>query len=345
MKIQIISFTQSGANLSKEVYSTLIKKGYKVEVFGKYYDGIIEKLNCSVYEFAKKAFEDEVHGIIFIGAIGIAVRAIAPNIVSKGKDPAVIVMDDMKRFVIPILSGHIGGGNKLSNEIAETLKVEPIITTSTDSHGEFAVDTWAVNNGCSISDISKIKYISSALLKGENIGIVSDYPIEGELPKGIYIGNNFEVGICISKDKNKSPFKRTLNLIPKEYILGVGCKKNTSIEKFQKVISDVLTEQNISVLQIKNVASIDLKAEEEGILQYCRNENLKFITYSADELLKVQGQFVPSSFVKSITGVDNVCERSAQKAGELMCSELILRKHCCNGVTVAISRINWRCKF
>ncbi len=345
MKIQIISFTQSGAELSKEVFSTLIAKGYEVEVFGKYPSEIVDKLNCSVYDFARKAFEDEVHGVIFIGALGIAVRAIAPNIVSKGKDPAVLVMDDVKRFVIPVLSGHIGGANELAEEIAEAIRVEPIITTSTDGHGKFAVDTWAVKNGCSIVDISKIKYISSAILRGESVGLICDFPIEGKLPQGVELGDNYEVGICISGDKNKSPFKQTLNLIPKEYILGVGCRRNTPIDNFQEVLNNVLVEENISVLQIKSVASIDIKAQEEAILEYCKKEDLKFITYSAEELLKVEGEFTSSAFVKSITGVDNVCERSAQKTGESMGGELILRKYSCNGVTVAISQINWRCKF
>lgn len=345
MKIKIVSFTESGASISQEVHSVLKAKGFQVESYGKYPNENMEKLNCSIYDFARKAFQEKVHGIIFIGAMGIAVRAIAPNIISKGKDPAVVVMDDMGRFVIPVLSGHIGGANELSAYLSESLNIIPVITTSTDGHKSFAVDTWAVKEGYSIVDISKIKYISSALLRNETVGLVCDFPIEGKLPKGIELGDDYDVGICISRDKNKSPFKETINLIPKEYILGVGCRKNTCIEKFKEVLNNVLVKENISVLQIRNVASIDIKAEERAILQYCMENHLDFITYSSEELLAVEGEFTSSEFVKSITGVDNVCERSAQKAGEALGGELILRKHSCDGVTVAISKINWRCKF
>lgn len=345
MKIRVISFTKDGTKLSRKVISVLREKNYDIESFGKYPDDIVEKLEGSIYEFTKKCFEEDVQGIIFIGALGIAVRAIAPNIVSKGKDPAVIVMDDGARFVIPVLSGHIGGANELAEYIAEKLGGMPVITTATDGHGVFAVDTWAIKNQSSILDISKIKHISSALLRGEKVGFICDYPVEGDLPTGLEYGGEYDTGICISSDIYRKPFKKTLNLVPKEYILGVGCKRNTSSDKLKEVLNDVLKRQNISVQQIRNVASIDIKAKEEAILKYCKAVGIEFMTYSAEELLKVEGEFTSSAFVKSITGVDNVCERSAQKSGEALGAELVLRKQSCDGVTAAISKINWRCRF
>lgn len=345
MRIVIVSFTKAGRSISKKLNQVLKEKGYKVEAFGKYPEGIVEKLEGSIYEFTKKCFEEEVQGIIFIGALGIAVRAIAANIVSKGKDPAVIVMDDSERFVIPVLSGHIGGANELASYISEKLQVMPVITTATDGHGVFAIDTWAVKNQCEILDISKIKYVSSALLRGEKVGFVCDYPVEGKLPGGFEYETNHKVGICISRNINQKPFEDTLNLIPKEYIIGVGCRRNVMPNIFEEVLNNVLDDMEISTRQIMNIVSIDIKAREAAILNYCKNNRLEFITYSAEELLKVEGEFTSSAFVKSITGVDNVCERSAQKASEDLNGELVLRKKSCNGVTVAISKINWRCRF
>lgn len=345
MKIKIVSFTKDGTKVSRKVIKVLKDKGYEVEAFGKYPDEIVEKLEESIYKFTKKAFEEQVHGIIFVGALGIAVRAIAPNIVSKGKDPGIIVIDDMERYVISVLSGHIGGANELTAYIAEKLRSTPVITTATDGHGVFAVDTWAVKNQCSILDISMIKYISSALLMGRKVGFISDYPVEGDLPPGLGYGSEYEVGICISSDINRRPFKKTLNLVPKEYILGIGCKKNTPFNKLKEILNNTLNKKDISVQQIRNVASINIKAKEEAILEYCKTEGIEFVTFSGEELLKVEGEFTSSAFVKSITGVDNVCERSAQKSGEDLGANLVLRKQSCDGVTVAISKINWRCRF
>ncbi|MEG2936217.1 MAG: cobalamin biosynthesis central domain-containing protein, partial [Clostridium sp.] len=183
MKVKLVAFTKAGTEISKRLIPALKEKGYIVEAFSKYPEGIVEKLEGTIYEFTRKCFEEEVQGIIFIGALGIAVRAIAPNIVSKGKDPAVIVMDDIGRFVIPVLSGHIGGANELASYISKKLQVTPVITTATDGHGAFAIDTWAVKNQCTILDISKIKYVSAALLRGEKVGLICDYPVEGKLPE------------------------------------------------------------------------------------------------------------------------------------------------------------------
>lgn len=345
MKVKVVAFTKAGTEISKQLIPVLKEKGYIVEAFSKYPEGIVEKLEGSIYEFTRKCFEEEVQGIIFIGALGIAVRAIAPNIVSKGKDPAVIVMDDSERFVIPVLSGHIGGANELASYISEKLKVMPVITTATDGHGVFAIDTWAVKNQCEILDITKIKYVSSALLRGEKVGFVCDYPVEGKLPEGFEYGTNHKVGICISRNINQNPFEDTLNLIPKEYIIGVGCRKNIMPNIFEEVLNNVLDYMKISTMQIMNIVSIDIKAREAAILNYCKSNRLEFITYSAEELLRVEGEFSSSAFVKSITGVDNVCERAAQKASEALAGELVLKKKACDGVTVAISKINWRCRF
>lgn len=345
MRIVSVSFTKAGTEISKKLNKALKDKGYRVEAFGKYPSGIVGKLEGSIYEFTRTCFQEEVQGIIFVGALGIAVRAIAANIVSKGKDPAVVVMDDGGRFVIPVLSGHIGGANELATYISERLEAMPVITTATDGHGIFAIDTWAVKNQCSILELSKIKYISSALLKGEKVGFMSDYTVEGVFPEGIEGGINCNTGICISANMSKRPFEETLNLIPKEYIIGVGCRKNIPSEAFEKVLNNVLKEHNISVMQIKKIASIDIKASEVAILNYCKKNGLEFITYSAEELLKVEGEFSSSAFVKSITGVDNVCERAAQKASEDLEGKLVLKKKSCDGITVAISKINWRCRF
>ncbi len=104
--------------------------------------------------------------LIFVGAAGIAVRAIAPHCKSKAADPAVVVLDECGRFAVPILSGHLGGANDLARAIATVCGAVPVITTATDAHGIFAVDEWAKHQNCMVLEPERIKQVSSNLLAG-----------------------------------------------------------------------------------------------------------------------------------------------------------------------------------
>lgn len=111
------------------------------------------------------------NALIFVGAAGIAVRAIAPYIRSKTTDPAVVVVDEGGQFAVPILSGHLGGANDLARKIAASCGAQPVITTATDINGIFAVDEWARRQNCVIQNPEKIKTISGTLLAGGRVEI------------------------------------------------------------------------------------------------------------------------------------------------------------------------------
>ena len=106
---------------------------------------------------------------MFVGATGIAVRAIAPYIRDKVSDPAVVVVDELGKYVIPVLSGHIGGANRFARRLAVELSATPVITTATDLTGAFAVDSWASENGLKILNTERIKAVSSKLLAGRKV--------------------------------------------------------------------------------------------------------------------------------------------------------------------------------
>lgn len=374
MKISIISFSRSGYRIGEMLSWFLGEGGHEVEAFtkSKYTKKILDESQVeaddkafrNVKEFAKpidSSLRDwtgrrfaESDAIIFIGACGIAVRSIAPFVSSKKTDPAVVAIDEQGKFAISLLSGHIGGANELTEEISNLLHATPVITTATDINNKFAVDVFAKTNGCYISDMTMAKEISAALVNGNSVGFASDFPWVGEIPKELQLLDEEdetkekpEMGIYVTNSYLKHPFVHTLYLVPKIITLGVGCKKDTPAETVEKVVRKACDELLIPSVSMELVTSIDLKKEEQGILEYCKERNLPFETYSAEQLKEVEGSFAESKFVEETTGVDNVCERSAilgsSKHGEK--SNLILRKYAEDGVTAALARRKWSVQF
>ncbi len=327
-KIALLSFTENGKLLCEKINLT------------ECYDFTCVNSPFAVKEFVAQNF-NAFDGFIFVGAIGIAVRLIKDYIKSKDTDPAVIVLDEKGEYIIPILSGHLGGANEIAINLSEKISAIPIITTATDINGKFAVDNWAKKYNLKISNINCIKNISSRVLKNEGINFHNDYASCDKLP--FIYDKNANVGICISKDENKKPFDITLNIIPKTITLGVGCKKNTDSDLFEEYILSVLKNNNVSLHSIAKIASIDIKSNEKAILDFSEKYNIPCSFYSAEQLNELSGEFTKSDFVKSITGVDNVCERSALKSGDN--SHIILAKQSYNGITVALAEKEWSCIF
>lgn len=336
MRINIISFTEKGDKLNKALADLFQNE----EVFGYgNSEGLITKTE-KLKDWTEKAFRDDA--IIFVGAVGIAVRASAPFIRSKEKDPAVIAVDEIGKFVVPVLSGHIGGANELAFKIAEFIGAQAVITTATDIRSVWAADVWAVKHNCLIADISKIKFISGALLKGENIGFLCDFPISGKLPDGVLDKVNLKNGVVISFDENKRPFENTLNIIPKIIDIGAGSRKNADRNSAVVLLEDVFRKKRISLKAVRSVNTIDIKKNEKSILELCKKCDVKLNIFTAEELLNIEGKFSSSDFVRSVTGVDNVCERAACLA---FGGKLILRKTSGAGVTIAAAVEEWRAEF
>ena len=277
--------------------------------------------------------------MVFVGSCGIAVRKIAPYVHDKRTDPAVLCVDELGTFVIPLLSGHIGGANALARKLAESLHATPVITTATDINRKFSVDTWATEHGCAISSMKLAKAVSAAILEGD-IPLKSDFPIVGNLPNGVIPGENGNLGIYLTIT-DKEPFENTLRLTPKLLHLGIGCRRGTEKEAIANAVEQVFRENGLDFRAVKCAASIDLKQDEEGLLSFCKEQNIPIHFYTAEELTALPGEFTPSPFVRKVTGVDNVCERSALVGAD----NLIVKKTACHGVTVAVAMENWEVHF
>ena len=310
-KIIIAAFTKNGINLAKKISCFINAKIFVPE---RFIEENFEKINAPLTEWTGKIFSNS-DAIIFVSACGIAVRAVAPHIKSKLHDPAVIVIDEKANFVIPILSGHIGGANELAKKLADYLHAIPVITTATDVNNLAAIDEWAVKNNCKIENPSVIKNFSAEILENHN------------------------VGVAITHEINNQPFPVTLWLRPKNLILGVGCNRGISIEEFEDNVSDFLTGSGVSILSLNAIASIDLKKNEAALIEFAKNHDIKFLTFSAQELQNIKGNFTRSQKVFDIIGVDNVCERACiLAAGEK--AALMRNKTVYKNITLALSRIS-----
>lgn len=338
-KIAIISFTVRGSRLAEEITKKLCTEKYMITL-AKKYKKAEDSISESLTEWTMHQFQTQ-DGIIFIGATGIAVRAIAPFVKEKVQDPAVLVIDELGKYCIPLLSGHIGGANELAEKVSEKVGAIPVITTATDLNSKWAVDIFAKKNHLVISDLKQAKDISSKLLCGDSVSIYIESTcgdVCGRIPKEVCLWKESDCKEADSPDiavsfHRKSEWEHTLFLIPKTVTIGIGCKKASEKEKIEKVVLEVLKDSNVFLESIEKTASIDLKKEEEGILSFCEKYGLQYETYDVETLSNVSGEFSESSFVREITGVDNVCERSAVCASDG--GELIIRKHAEDGVTIA----------
>lgn len=329
MKTAIISITENGRKLSAKTAELLEEHDTERYCYEKHSDP-------NAQPFAElSTLTGELFGkneaIVFICACGIAVRMIAPFLNNKQDDPAVIVIDDCGKFVIPILSGHLGGANALAEIIAERLHAQCAITTATDICGRFSPDSFAAANGLIITDMSAAKEIAAAVLDNEKIGFVTDMAY-GTLPPELAESTQCRTGITVTADTDYKPFPVTLTLVPRNVILGIGCRRGTTEAEITEAVYNTFYDAGIDTGRICAVATIDIKGDEKGLLSFCGSRDIPIMTYSAQELSQVQGDFTGSDFVRSVTGVDNVCERSA-----VLCSGkgLIMRKTSLNGVTVA----------
>lgn len=250
----------------------------------------------------------QADALIFVGAVGIAVRAIAPHCKSKATDPAVVVLDECGRFAVPLLSGHLGGANALARALAEACGAIPVITTATDANGVFAVDEWAKAQGCAVLEPERIKLVSGALLAGHTVRLASDWPVQGTPPAGVDPARTpAEADFALTL----SPAGDALHLVPRIGVLGIGCRRGTCAEQLEAAFADFCARHSLAPACIAAAASIDLKADEAGLLAFCRAHGWPITFYSAEQLRALSGPFTPSPFVQSVTGVDNVCERAA----------------------------------
>lgn len=349
MRTVIITFTHEGMKIAQKAYRAM---DGEVTIYCHKRCADDYKENAVSFDTVGSVIKNEFalcDRILFVCAAAIAVRTIAPYLKSKVTDPAVLVADESGKFLISLLSGHIGGANEWCEELAGSIGAIPVITTATDTRGMFAVDLFATSHNMRIVNPVMIQDISGRILNGEPVGITGNETFSGLLKetekqwKGQITftdnrNSDFESGVqIITHADENTVFKRTLKLVPKNLAVGIGCKKGKSALEIEQAVRKVLAANNLMPEGIAVVASVDRKAEEQGIIEFAGKCRVPYKTFTPEYLSKIEGEFISSAFVNEQIGVDNVCERSACAASGG--GRKLAGKTADNGITVAVYKM------
>lgn len=332
MKIACLSFTDSGSQIGEKL-ERLKVQGYQ---FSHYHN---KKLDGGIKSCLPRIWDD-VDGLVFISSTGMAIRLSQPYIKDKSIDPAVVVVDDMGRFSISLLSGHLGGANELAELIGEKLNSISVITTASDNRNIEAVDLFAKKNNYHLENLRSLTRISALMVNGKKIGFYSedskiiDYPNLKIIKDLDNIEADIEGLIMVSSSTIKPKNLPYALLRPKNLNIGMGCRKGVEGDRIIKAIEKSFEGLNLSTKSIKSMGTVEVKKEEEGIIQAAKYFNIPLKIFSLEEIGQVEERFDKSQFVKDTIGVYSVSEPSAYLLG----GELILQKSKHNGITISIAK-------
>ncbi|MFS0590077.1 cobalamin biosynthesis protein [Cytobacillus horneckiae] len=312
------------------------------------FDGTVRLLLPALFQQYK--------GIICIISLGAVVRMIAPLLIDKKKDPAVLVVDDKGQYVVSVLSGHIGGANALTNEFANAIGATPVVTTASDVQKTIPVDLFGAQFGWVWDSEEKLTAVSASVVNEEHVAIIQeagernwwmhDRPMPANLK--IYPSTNEAIvakpqATLLITDRLLDEHEEVLinnGVIyrPKSIVLGIGCNRGTAMEEIEQVIDETLTELRISKKSVKAVATINLKKNETGLLELITKHNWSFSTYTPEELNEMPLQN-PSETVFKYTGAYGVSEPAALRYAHT--KELLLEKKKSGNVTISVAKVNF----
>lgn len=350
----IVAITKHGVELARNLHTTFQKSDlyymskFKTDDEANYqitlFEGNVRFLLASLFQSYK--------GIIFIFSLGAVVRMIAPLLKDKKTDPAVVVIDEKGQFAISVVSGHIGGANDLTKQVALLLGATPVITTASDVQQTIAVDLLGKSFGWVLEASQMLTKVSASVVNEEHVAIIQesggknwwdqDRPLPDTIKKYPTIETALDTepnaAIIITHrilDDTKL-FKNYVIYRPKAIVLGIGCNRGTRLEEIEQVICETLTELQFSIKSVKAICSIDLKKDEVGLLAVTEKYNWDFVCYSANELNSVPIES-PSETVFQYTGAYGVSEPAALLYSGA--KELSLTKKKSGNVTISVAVI------
>jgi cobalt-precorrin 5A hydrolase len=322
MKIGIIAITRGGRELATRLAAllpdaTLLEKaeGQKItETIG---------VNWQQYD-----------GFVCIMATGIVVRAIAPLLCDKLIDPCVIVLDEKGRHAISLLSGHVGGGNALAKEVAGLLGGTPVITTASDTLELVALDLWAREQHLQAPSREKLTFLSTLLVNKGELSLYTDVQIVS-LPTGLkQVDDHRQADFVVSHLTGinySCPVFRPRNLV-----VGVGCNRGTPKREFDDAINELFHNLHFSRESIRNLASIDKKNDEVGLLQFAEDNCWQIDFFDSSTINKLVNLEISFAALKAV-GAIGVAEPTALLSAQS--NHLLSRKRKWKNVTMAVAQV------
>ncbi len=279
------------------------------------------------------ALWQEYDGLICVMAAGIVVRCIAPLVTDKQSDPAVVVVDEAGNFAVSLLSGHLGGANDLARQVAEVTGGQAVITTASDLLGHTALDLWARESGLMVEERSALTRASAALVNHGRVRLYAEVappPLPDDI---VRVAGPDQAELILSCRQADWPAAAAL-LRPRLLVVGVGCNRGTSATAIGQAVAEALAKHALSPLSVRCLASIDLKADEEGLLAFAEARGLAIDFYSKEQLNTVAG-LSRSDTVLRATGAQGVAEPAALLSSGA--DNLLVRKMKWKDVTIAIA--------
>jgi precorrin-4 C11-methyltransferase len=348
--LAIVTLTKRGAQLGTE----LKKKIPAAHLFVPRKLGIkgirIKSYTQSLHDLFGELV-NHYSNFICIMATGIVVRTIIPFLIHKSVDPAIVVLDEKGRFAISLVSGHLGGANELAEQVASLTGGESVVTTATDVHSMPAIDLLAKRLDCRNLDFTMLKGCNYALLHDEKVGIYPDavkafFSVWGKPKVKFYktvnrlLASDSSYKIVITNKQaiiDSSQKDNTLVLTPRNLVVGIGCNRTTSCNEIEETVQKVLDRGKLSFEAIKKIATVTVKSNEKGLLEFARKHNLEVEFHTPKQLNKVSCPTPPSEDVLKAVGSKGVCEPAALLSAGV--TTLLCKKSKASNVTVAVAEI------
>lgn len=352
-----VAITKHGVEMARDLVERF--PGTDLFYMSKFARGDEEQKGYRMFEGSVKLILPDLfktyNGLIIYISLGAVVRMIAPILEDKKKDPAVLVIDDRGEHVISVLSGHLGGANELTRQVAQVIGARPVITTASDVQQTIPVDLFGRQFGWEIESFDRATPVSASVVNEERIAVVQetgekhwwtyDKPLPGHIK--VYAGTGqameaeFDAALVVTDrlltpEEDRTLLSNGVLYRPKSLVLGIGCNRGTSAEEIEETIKAALSETGLSLKSVRNLATIDLKKDEEGLLEICRKYKWELKTYTPDELNQVELKN-PSETVFKYTGAYGVSEPAALLSSGA--GDWLLEKQKSGNVTISIARI------
>jgi cobalt-precorrin 5A hydrolase len=348
-RMAIVAITRHGIEIARRIKQRMPE--VEIYVPAKHNDG-----GNDVFWFSEQSTQlvgklfKSYDALICIFSLGAVIRMVAPHLVDKKSDPAVLVIDDRANNVISALSGHLGGANALARLIASFLGAQAVITTAADVNETIAVDLVGREFNWTIENFENVTKVSAFMVNEEKIAIYQD---AGErnwwhvpLPGNVTIvdsidkirSQEFKAGLIISDRLvlDQTIIEKSVIYRPKSLVVGVGLHWDTSKQTIKSGIETVFKEYSLSFQSIRNLASISRKAKVKGLEEFSIEHNIPVEIYEKDRLASVEVPN-PSATVQKFEGTSSVSEASSvvSSKGQL----LVPKQKLPPNLTIAVSRI------